>query len=131
MITSCDKKRVLVAEDNLALLCLIRVTLVEAGCEVMAVQNGEQALAAMREADFDLVVTDYQMPVLDGFGLCKQMREDSRLSEIPVLLLTAKMFELDMDEAQQTLGLFSALPKPFSPRELARLVLERLGCAVT
>ncbi len=59
------------------------------------------------------------------------MRHDPRLAQIPVLLLTAKMFEIDVSQVQEKLGLFTVLSKPFSPRELTRLVQERLGtCAV-
>ena len=77
------------------------------------------------------LVTDYQMPGMDGFELCRRMRHDPRLAQIPVLLLTAKMFEIDVSQVQEKLGLFTVLSKPFSPRELTRLVQERLGtCAV-
>jgi CheY-like chemotaxis protein len=126
-----EAKRILIAEDNAALLCLLRVTLSKAGFDVVAVHNGGEAWALLNQSHFDLVVTDYQMPGMDGFELCKLMRTSAEWAQIPVLLLTAKMFELDVSELQKELGFFTVVPKPFSPRELTRLVQDRLRtCAV-
>jgi two-component system chemotaxis response regulator CheY len=125
------KKRILVADDTPALLFLIRATLTDAGFDVVAAQDGHAAWIAVTQSDFDLVVTDYQMPGMDGFEFCRRMRRDARLAQIPVLLLTAKMFEIDVDDVQAQLGLLTVLSKPFSPRELTRWVKERLGsCSV-
>jgi two-component system chemotaxis response regulator CheY len=126
-----EKKRILVAEDTPAVLFLVRTTLADAAFDVSAVQNGHEAWAALDASHFDLVITDYQMPGLDGFQLCQRMRDDPRFAQTPVVLLTAKMLEMDVDEARSTLGLLTVLSKPFSPRELKRIVQERLGiCAV-
>ncbi len=121
------KKRILVAEDTAALRFLVQITLKDTGYDVVAVNDGNEAWSALSQGDFDLVVTDYQMPIVDGFELCRRMRRDPRLKQIPVLLLTAKVFEIDVAEVQAELGLFTVLAKPFSPRELTRLVRERLG----
>src|SRR5262245_19379869 len=126
-----ELKRVLVVEDNAPLLCLIRVTLEKAGLVVVAAHDGAAAWAILKEAPFDLVVTDYQMPGMNGFELCKRMRTDARLASTPVMLLTAKMFELDVSELQKELGIFMVVPKPFSPRELTRLVQDRLKTCAT
>ncbi len=74
-----------------------------------------------------LVVTDLQMPLLDGLGLAKRMRAHPDLKDIPVILLTAKGFELDEEELRAEYGVQQVLCKPFSPRELVSVANSLLG----
>ena len=75
----------------------------------------------------DLVVTDLQMPRLDGFGLCRRIRENPLTRDLPVIMLTAKGFELSPAESTEKYGIAKLMVKPFSPRELLRNVEQILG----
>jgi CheY-like chemotaxis protein len=118
--------RVLVAEDNLAMGNVIGFTLKKAGLDVIHVVSGEMAWRLLQEQQFDLLVTDFQMPGMNGDELCRRIREQPRLAALPVILLTAKALEIDTAHYRETLGVSATLAKPFSPRELAQLVQENL-----
>lgn len=75
--------------------------------------NGEEALAKMKEHNFDIVVTDIMMPVMDGYALCKAIKEDQNLSPIPVVFLTAKN-DLESKVRALECGGESYIEKPFS-----------------
>ena len=75
----------------------------------------------------ELLVTDFQMPRLDGFGLCRRVRENPPPADLPILMLTAKGFELLMAEAVAECGVIAVIAKPFSPRELLQTVQRVLG----
>jgi two-component system alkaline phosphatase synthesis response regulator PhoP len=120
-------KRVLVAEDNLAMGNVISFNLKKVGLEVTHVVAGDLAWKVIQQGDFDLLVTDFQMPVMNGGELCRRIREQPSLSDLPVIMLTAKGLEIDTSYYLETLGVTAVLMKPFSPRELTQLVQENLA----
>ncbi len=120
-------KRVLVAEDNLAMAGLVRFNLERAGFEVRVARCGHTAWALLKEQTFDLVIVDVRMPGLNGTQLCERMRLVPRLAGLPIILLTAKGFELDTGYHEEQLRVRAIVTKPFSPRELLHLVQECLG----
>ncbi len=126
-------KRILVAEDNSAMLNVIRLNLSRAGFDVVTAKCGRTAWELLSEKDsaFDLVVTDFQMPGMTGGELCERIRGHEGLGPIPIILLTAKGFELDAAHYERDLGVAAIVSKPFSPRELVRTVRERLAVGVT
>ena len=75
----------------------------------------------------DILVTDCQMPRLNGFGLTERVRENESTCHIPVLMLTAKGFELSAEELAQRWNIVAVIAKPFSPRELLKTVEETLA----
>jgi len=82
-------KVVVVADDSVTTRTLERVILESAGYEVRAAADGAQALALVQAGGCDAVVSDVQMPVLDGFALCERLRADPRFRDLPVVLVTA------------------------------------------
>jgi len=80
---------VVVADDSVTTRTLERVILEAAGYEVRTAADGAQALALVQAGGCDAVVTDVQMPVLDGFALCERLRADARFRHLPVVLVTA------------------------------------------
>jgi CheY-like chemotaxis protein len=80
---------ILVAEDEHSSLEVLVLLLEAEGYEVVAVEDGEKALAQLRVQPIDLVVSDYMMPRLDGLGLCAAMLDDPALASIPVILMSA------------------------------------------
>jgi chemotaxis protein histidine kinase CheA len=82
-------KRVLVADDSVSARMLARNVLASMGYDVTLATDGVQAWAALREATFDLVVSDVQMPGMDGLELTKRIRADARLKQLPIVLVTS------------------------------------------
>jgi len=122
-----EKGKILVCEDNDALSAVICFNLVRAGFQVTAVQNGRLALDALQKNNFDLVLSDQQMPLMTGVQLCEHLRQLPSHRRTPFILLTAKCMELDAARLQKTLGITKALPKPFSPSELVNCIEEALA----
>jgi PAS domain S-box-containing protein len=115
------RPRVLVADDNDDMRQYLCRLLAER-YQVQAVADGEAALAAARERLPDLVLTDVMMPRLDGFGLLRELRADSRTRDVPLILLSARAGEESRVEGMDA-GADDYLVKPFSAREL----LARVG----
>jgi two-component system chemotaxis sensor kinase CheA len=83
------RRVIVVADDSVTTRTLERVILESAGYEVRTAADGGQALALVQAGGCDGVVTDVQMPVLDGFALCERLRSDTRFRDLPVVLVTA------------------------------------------
>jgi CheY-like chemotaxis protein len=81
-------KRILVVDDSIAARVTSRHLLSAAGYEVRLAEDGAQAWELLQEAEFDLVVSDAMMPVLDGFGLLERVRAHSDLADLPVIMNT-------------------------------------------
>jgi DNA-binding response OmpR family regulator len=116
------KKRVLVADDEAHILHVVSMKLQNAGYEVMTAVDGEEALELCQNELPDLVITDYQMPVMSGLDLCRELRSESPTADIPAIMLTARGFDIQ-PSAMIDAGIAAVLAKPFSPRE----VLEKVN----
>jgi DNA-binding response OmpR family regulator len=114
--------RVLVVDDDVELVGLLRFALTGAGFEVEAAFDGEQALARIAEASFDLVILDVNLPVLDGFAVLRELRSRS---QVPVMMLTVRSAEEDEVQGLD-LGADDYQRKPFSPRTLLARVRSLL-----
>jgi DNA-binding response OmpR family regulator len=106
---------ILVAEDQADIRDLIVMNLRQAGHEVLAVADGQAALASQAERASDLLILDLMMPLVDGLEVCKALRAQGRAT--PILMLTAKSTELDRVLGLE-LGADDYLTKPFSMAEL-------------
>ena len=80
--------RLLVVDDNPAMRRLLEYHLLEAGYEVDLAEEGGSAIKALLRRGYDLVVTDYQMPYLDGLGLAQAIKKDPKTSHLPIVVLT-------------------------------------------
>jgi DNA-binding response OmpR family regulator len=112
---------VLLAEDDADIRDLVTVTLRGAGYEVRAFGDGLSALVSARDHRPDLAVLDIMMPGMSGLDACRELRADPATSEVPIILLTARAQEPDI-ETGFTVGADDYIVKPFSPRELASRV---------
>ena len=119
-------KRVLLCDDEIHILRAAEFKLKRAGYDVRIAMDGEEAWGLIQEASPDILVTDCQMPRLGGIGLIERLRQNPETSTIPVLMLTAKGFELDHEHLARQLNVLSVIAKPFSPRELLQTVNEAL-----
>lgn len=122
--TPSPKIRVLVAEDDRALADILRIALSRVGCDVVVAHNGLAALRIAQARVFDVIVSDFQMPGLNGEQLLKAVRESGASQEAALILSSAKSYELDSERLRADLGLSAVFYKPFSLHELAAVVRE-------
>ena len=116
---------VLIADDDADILLLVKAILERSGHEVVAVSDGAEALAIVRARKPDLAVLDISMPEVDGLEVLRRLRADPTTSELPVVLLSARAQEADVERGF-AIGASAYLKKPFSPRELSEHVAELL-----
>jgi len=110
--------KILLAEDDTSISAIARLTLQKVGGhEVVCAENGLEALAKARLEKFDVIILDGMMPDLDGFETCKQLKEDSKLKDVPVIFMTAKNQESDIQDGFK-LGAIGYIVKPFDAKEL-------------
>ena len=118
-------KKVLVVDDDVKTVELVRLYLNRDGCQVLTAYNGVEALRLARESCPDLIVLDLMLPDIDGLEVCRTLRHES---DVPIIMLTAKTTDQDKLTGLD-LGADDYVTKPFSPKELAarvRAVLRRL-----
>src|SRR5271167_3138649 len=114
--------RILLVDDEQAILTLLSYPLAQDGYEVVRAADGVQAMARFGESEFDLVVLDVTMPHLDGLEVCRRLRASS---PVPIIMLTAKTEEIDKVLGLE-LGADDYITKPFSIREFRSRVKAAL-----
>lgn len=127
-------KRVLLCDDEMHIIRAAEIKLVKAGFEVVSTHDGQQAWEEIQRTVPDLVVTDCQMPRMNGVELVQHIRAYEPARHVPIFMLTGKGLELDAKALREELGIMYLLDKPFSPRDLVsrvQAVLERLETPVT
>lgn len=108
------EKKVLVVDDERPIVEILKINLQKEGYAVFEAYDGEEAVSKTREVEPDLILLDVMLPKLDGFSVCKKIREKS---SVPILMLTAREEELDKVLGLE-LGADDYITKPFSVREL-------------
>jgi len=109
--TDENASTILITEDNKELLMLMK-QLMQARYHILTATNGSEALDIVRKKQVDLIVSDVMMPVMDGYELTRQLKQDATYSHLPIILLTANAQEEDKDEAL-TAGADDVIIKPF------------------
>jgi len=107
-----SKKKILIVEDEESLLKLESILLTSKGYDVQGVPNGQAALDAIAENPPDLVLLDIMLPEMDGFEVCRRIKNDAATSHIPVIMLTAKKSREDMARGEKV-GADWYITKPF------------------
>ena len=115
-------KRILLCDDELHIVRAAEFKFKRAGYEVRCASDGEEAWQTLLDFHPDIVITDCQMPRLDGLGLAARIKEDPVFAGLPVIMLTGKGFELNQEEVRQRYGILAVMAKPFSPRDLLQRV---------
>lgn len=121
-----DRPVVLAADDDPDILELVVFRLERSGYTVLQARDGEEAFELARAEKPDLAVLDVMMPKLDGFELTRRLRAEETTSRMPIILLTARAQDADVDQGF-TSGADDYLRKPFSPQELSTRVQAILG----
>jgi CheY-like chemotaxis protein len=119
------EKTILVADDETHILHVVSLKLRNAGFIVITARDGQEALEMAQQEKPDLIITDYHMPQLSGLELCQRLKQDPATSGIPAIMLTARGYQLDPADTEQS-GILRMLSKPFSPRQLLTTVNEVL-----
>jgi len=114
-------KRIAVIEDDGDIAFTVRLNLEREGYDVTTFDRGHDGLIAVQGGGYDFVVLDLNLPDLDGFTICRELRRDARTQGIPILMLTARGSERDRVTGLE-LGADDYLTKPFSVRELVARV---------
>ena len=120
---------ILVVDDDRNILKLEQAILSKQGYDVTLAQGGKECLALLSERDFDLVLLDVMMPDVDGFTVCRKIREDARFNDMPVIFLTAKTGGEALGEGFDAGGVMY-ISKPFTASkllEMVRTILDARG----
>jgi two-component system alkaline phosphatase synthesis response regulator PhoP len=110
-------KKVLVVDDEVHIVHVVAIKLRNNGYEVVSADNGAEAFELACLERPDIIVTDFQMPVMTGLELVEKLRQSEETKDIPVIMLTARSFAIPKEQ-QEELRISSCLSKPFSPKEL-------------
>ncbi|GAB4423033.1 MAG: hypothetical protein Kow002_12540 [Anaerolineales bacterium] len=121
--------KILIAEDEPDIRDLVAFTLRFAGYEVVTGTNGEEAVELASKELPDLILLDVRMPRLTGYDACKKIKENPQLKDIPVVFLSAKGQESEIQSGMEA-GAEEYLLKPFAPDQLTdrvRAILAKFG----
>lgn len=120
------KKIILVADDSPSIRKFVSFALTLKGYEIIPAADGMEALEKLPNAKINLVITDLNMPNLDGFGLIKAIRNNEELKEIPIIILSSLAGNSEIQRGMET-GANSYLVKPFDPKRIAYEVSKYLN----
>ena len=117
--------RILAVDDSPVMRQMVKATLLEAGHEVSQAANGEEALRIAATQVFDMVITDLNMPVMDGITLIKNVRQQAAMKTRPILMLTTEGLAAKKEEGKAA-GATGWIVKPFDPEKLLATVAKVL-----
>ena len=112
---------ILAVDDSASMRQMVSFTLKSAGYNVVEAIDGQDALEKTAKADFDLVLTDQNMPRMDGIGLTKKLRDNPKFKATPILILTTESSD-QMKQAGRGAGATGWLVKPFDPAKLIEVI---------
>ncbi len=121
-----ERFTVLIVEDNRAMTQVLRFNFERAGFATAVAYDGLEAIRQLEERHFDLVITDLQMPAMDGGELCRHVRDVMQLTDLPLVLCSAKGMEIDAAHLVVTYGLSQVFFKPLSPQAVVSFVRKLL-----
>ncbi|MBU2044003.1 MAG: response regulator [Candidatus Omnitrophica bacterium] len=121
-----SKKRILVVDDEQALVELVKMRLEANGYEVLSAFDGQEALDKARKEKPDLIILDLMLPKIDGYKVCRMLKFDEKYKKIPIILFTARAQESDKKMGQDV-GADSYIVKPFEPKALLAKIKELTG----
>jgi two-component system, OmpR family, alkaline phosphatase synthesis response regulator PhoP len=127
LATPMGIQRIIVVDDESYITTVLATKLRQAGYDVSTAANGEEGFALATAGDPpDLVITDFEMPVLSGFDMSVKLRQHRRTARVPLVMLTARGHALTPAQLAAT-NIRIVCPKPFSARELLAKVRELLA----
>ena len=118
-------KTIMTADDSASMRQMIRITLLRGGFQVIEAPDGARAAELLRQEQVDLLITDLNMPGVDGIGLIKIVRSMPRYRFLPILMLTTENLQNKKDEGKQA-GASGWIVKPFQTEQLIKAVQRLL-----
>lgn len=118
-------KRVMIVDDSATMRRFVTFALRARGLQVLTAEDGQEALEKLALTPVDLVITDLNMPKLDGFGLVRALREDGHYASLPVIILSSLSKKEDIDRGLD-LGATAYLTKPFDESRIQYEVAKHL-----
>lgn len=115
--------KLLLVEDNPVNQELAKVLLIKKGAIVETANNGQEALSLLREQDFDAVLMDCQMPIMDGYEATRCIRSQKKFDTLPIIAMTANAMESDKDKVK-AIGMNDHIAKPFVPNVMYKTIAK-------
>ena len=125
-MNSTEKKKILIVDDEHLTTELAKVILEKNGFSVIIAEDGETALSLAQQENPDLILLDAILPTMDGFSVCKKLKESKKLRNAPILMLTAKGSSSDIERGRAA-GADEYIIKPFSGKALVATIRRHLG----
>jgi len=119
-------RKILIAEDEPSIVLSLEFLLREAGHEVVVARDGAEALRLIGSEHPDVIVLDVMLPSVNGFEVCRSLRENGATKDIRVLMLTARGRETEVEKGMAA-GADAYMTKPFATKELVRAVTDLLS----
>ena len=119
-------KRVLAVDDSVSMRELVRATLTDAGYEVVSAEDGTRAYDVATKSRFDMVLSDVNMPSMDGIGLVEKLRARPEYRLVPIVMLTTES-STEMKAKARAAGATGWIVKPFDPDRLVGAVKRVLA----
>jgi len=120
-----ENRKVLVVDDEFHIVQVVSIKLRNNGFDVVTAENGGDGYELAAQTLPDVIISDYQMPVMSGLEMIEKLRQNPDTAHIPVVMLTARGFSLE-DDQKERLRISACLGKPFSPREVLQTIEEVL-----
>jgi two-component system chemotaxis response regulator CheY len=120
------KKRILAVDDSPSVRQMVKLTLTGAGYEIVEAGDGAEGLSKARATSVDMVVTDLNMPIMNGLGLIRELRKLPAYRGVPILFLTTES-DPEMKQQAKAAGATGWITKPFQQDQLVALVKKVLG----
>lgn len=119
------QRKALVVDDEIHIVQVVAIKLRNNGYDVTTAENGEVGLELAGQIKPDIIITDFQMPIMTGLEMVENLRKQPETADIPVIMLTARGFAIE-EEKREDLKISAFLSKPFSPREVLKTIEDIL-----
>ena len=117
---------ILTVDDSASIRVTIKIALTGAGYTVAEAENGADGIAKAKAAHYDLIITDLNMPVMDGLTMIEELRKSPDHTGVPIIFLTTESDE-GMKQRAKAAGATGWLTKPFDPEQLVKIARKVLG----
>ncbi len=120
--------RIITVDDSSTMRRIIKNTLkrIGYGDEILEAENGKEALDVLSNNEVDLIITDWNMPVMDGLTFVKKVRADSKFDDVPIIMVTTEAAKEDIITALKA-GVNNYIVKPFTPQVLKEKIEAVMG----
>lgn len=119
------QRKALVVDDEIHIVQVVAIKLRNNGYDVTTADNGKVGLELAGQIKPDIIITDFQMPIMTGLEMVENLRKQPETADIPVIMLTARGFAIE-EEKREDLKISAFLSKPFSPREVLKTIEDIL-----